>query len=169
MDVELRAVEAGDLELLGRCVGDPEAAGRNWAGFRDVGAIARRFGEDGYLGTDNSWLIITAGGEAAGFVSWTRAGHNPGPYWLIGIIVLPRWRGQGVGSAAQALLADYLFTHTPVRRIAAETQPDNLAEQRALDKAGFTLDGVLRAAEYRDGGYQDVVVYSRLRGEPPRA
>jgi RimJ/RimL family protein N-acetyltransferase len=38
-------------------------------------------------------------------------------------------------------------------------------EQRALEKAGFTREGVLRQAQWRSGGWHDQVMYSKLRGE----
>jgi RimJ/RimL family protein N-acetyltransferase len=42
---------------------------------------------------------------------------------------------------------------------------DNQAEQRALEQAGFTREGVLRHAQFRDGGFHDMVLYSRLRDD----
>jgi RimJ/RimL family protein N-acetyltransferase len=65
------------------------------------------------------------------------------------------------------MLCDYLFEHTPVRRIQAGTQFDNIAEQRSLEKAGFQREGVIRAAEFAAGGWRDGVLYSRLRDDPP--
>jgi aminoglycoside 6'-N-acetyltransferase len=50
-------------------------------------------------------------------------------------------------------------------RVEAQTDVTNLAEQRALEKAGFTREGVLRKAQWRGGAYHDLVVYSKLRGE----
>lgn len=42
----------------------------------------------------------------------------------------------------------------------------NLPEQRALDKAGFTREGVLRGAQWRLGSWHDMVLFSRLRADP---
>ena len=69
--------------------------------------------------------------------------------WEIGIALLPDWRGQGIGWRAQAIFCSYLFENTPVQRIEAATHAENAAEQRSLEKAGFTLEGVIRAAEFR--------------------
>jgi [ribosomal protein S5]-alanine N-acetyltransferase len=80
--------------------------------------------------------------------------------------LLPEWRGRGIGWRAQAMLCDYLFTHTPAQRIQAGTHPENAAEQRALEKAGFRLEGVIRAAEWRAGRWRDGYLYSRLRDDP---
>ena len=51
----------------------------------------------------------------------------------------------------------------PVNRIEAATDVTNRAEQRSLEKAGFTREGVLRGAQWRNGRWNDMVVYSRLR------
>ncbi len=56
----------------------------------------------------------------------------------IGIFLLPEHRGCGYGSTAPAVFADYLFANTLVERLEAGTDVDNIAEQRALERAGFT-------------------------------
>jgi RimJ/RimL family protein N-acetyltransferase len=43
----------------------------------------------------------------------------------------------------------YLFAHPPQNRIRAGISIDDVAEQRALEKAGFTREGVLRGLAYR--------------------
>jgi RimJ/RimL family protein N-acetyltransferase len=85
---------------------------------------------------------------------------------MVGIELLPEARGQGFGAEAQRALADWLFETTSVNRVQAETDIENLAEARSLEKAGFTRDGVLRGAQFRAGAYHDLVVYSRLRSDP---
>ena len=80
--------------------------------------------------------------------------------------LLPDARGRGHGTAAQRLLADYLVSTSLVQRVEAGTDVENLAEQRALEKAGFARDGVMRQAQYRDGAWHDMVIFSRLRTDP---
>lgn len=164
---ELRPVTADDLPLLRRFAVEPGLIGNDWFGFRDAQAQDRRFALDGYLGTDNGRLIVAAEGRAAGFVTWSE-GHYGGAasYWEIGIVLLPDFRGRGLGWRAQAQLCDYLFQHTPAQRIQAGTQPENVAEQRALVRAGFQLEGTVRAAEFQAGQWRDGLLYSRLRTDP---
>ena len=50
--------------------------------------------------------------------------------------------------------------------IGASTHEEAAAEQRALEKAGFTLEGVIRAAEFRAGQWRDGYLFSRLRTDP---
>ncbi|MGH3167943.1 MAG: GNAT family N-acetyltransferase, partial [Trebonia sp.] len=59
----------------------------------------------------------------------------------------------------------YLFAHTPVNRVEAWTEDGNIAEQRSLEKAGFTQEGVRRGAAWRDGAWRDGVLYGILREE----
>lgn len=166
-NVRLRPVTEADLALFRRFAVEPGLIGLDWAGFRDAAAPARRFATDGYLGADDGRLIVDVDDQATGFVSYL-AGLYGGvaKHWEIGIALLPEWRGRGVGWRAQAMLCDYLFDHTPAQRIQAGTHPENVAEQRSLEKAGFLLEGVVRACEFRAGAWRDGHLYSRLRDDP---
>lgn len=62
-------------------------------------------------------------------------------------------------------IADYLFDTTLIERLEASTDVENLAEQRALDQAGFQREGRLRHAQFRDGQWHELLIYSRLRGD----
>jgi len=109
--------------------------------------------------------MVTVGSDVAGMVGWSTAGYLAGKYRTVGISLLPEWRGRGVGTHAQWLLCRYLFAHTAIRRIEASTQPENVAEQRVLEKLGFRREGTLRSFEFRDGDWRDAVVFGVLRGE----
>ncbi|MFC4591944.1 GNAT family N-acetyltransferase [Sphaerisporangium corydalis] len=167
LEVRLRPVAEDDLAMLRRFATEPGLIGLDWTGFRDAQAPARRFATDGYLGAADSRVIVEVDGTAAGMMSWAARGSEVSRYWEIGIVLLPDWRGRGIGWRAQAMLCDYLFAHTPAQRIEAGTHPENIAEQRSLEKAGFRLEGVLRAVEFRAGRWRDGWMYSRLRDDPP--
>jgi RimJ/RimL family protein N-acetyltransferase len=160
---------ADDLDMFRRFATEPFLIGLDWAGFQDAEAPARRFATDGYLGAEHGRLIVEVESEraTAGFVGY-RSGLYGGvaKHWEIGIALLPEWRGRGIGWRAQAMLCDYLFSHTPAQRIQAGTHPENLAEQKSLVKAGFQLEGVVRACEFRAGQWRDGYLYSRLRDDP---
>ncbi|MGH3249295.1 MAG: GNAT family N-acetyltransferase [Trebonia sp.] len=157
-EIKLRPVTEADLGMFRRFVVEPGLIGLDWSGFTDPKAVQRRFDTDSYLGEDTGRLIVDVtagtepGGEAAGMVSYRRRYYGAQSFcWELGIALLPEWRGQGIGWRAQAIFCTYLFEHTPVQRIEAATHPENAAEQRSLEKAGFTLEGVVRAAEFRAG------------------
>ena len=172
--IALRPVGEDDLATLGELTGeDPARTGEfAWYGWPDPQHWQRRWAENGLLGDDGGTLMVVRGRERLGFVNWRRKIATLTAYhWEIGIAMLPEAQGRGYGTEAQRLLVRYLFAHTPVHRIEAATEAGNLAEQRALGKAGFTREGVLRGIGWRDGAWRDGVWFSMLRtdltGSPP--
>lgn len=104
----------------------------------------------------------------AGAVSWHCEAYGPtsGSFaWNIGIGLAEACRGHGVGSLAQRLLAQWLFATTSFDRIEASTDVENVAEQKALERAGFVLEGRLRGAQARADGQHDLLQYSLLRSD----
>jgi GNAT superfamily N-acetyltransferase len=141
--IALRPAGEDDLVVVESLTGDRDTAGVfAWFGWADPGRWRRSWAENGLLSAPAAYC------------------------WEIGIALLPEARGQGYGTQAHRLLARYLFAHTTVHRIEAATEVGNLAEQRALEKAGFTREGVLRGFGWRDGAWRDGVTYSLLRTDP---
>lgn len=168
--VSLRVVTRADLALLESWNNNTNFHSTyNNFGLHPADQSAKRFEEDGLLGSRIGELLIMLPNETViGLVSYNRIGHGPGESNLafnIGVVVAPAYRGKGYGVEAQKLLADYLFAAYPIMRIEALTDVENSAEQRALAKAGFTREGILRQAQWRTGGWHDLVMYSKLRGE----
>jgi len=111
-------------------------------------------------------LIVCEDGTGVGSVSWhfPQWGPNAGSRCvMIGITLVTSARGRGIGTAAQRLLVELFFEHTRLHRVEAATEATNLAEQRSLEKAGFTREGVIRQSMWRRGAFRDTVLYSRLR------
>jgi len=166
----LRRVEMSDVEILESQHASRENAGdQSWFGFTDAGKVRRRVEADETLQPERGMLAVTDDdGIVVGEVSWLKVFNGPPPNgdcWNIGIWIAPEHRGKGHGSEAQRLGAAYLFEHTLMERVEAGTETDNVAEQRALERAGFTREGVLRRACFRGGAWRDMVVFSKLRGE----
>jgi RimJ/RimL family protein N-acetyltransferase len=162
--VALRPVVHEDLPFLEQLTQDPDAAGDYaWSGWRDLLGFRRGWAEDRLVGEDGGVLLIARGDERIGFVSWFQVDFAPSYYWSIGIGLLPEARGKGYGTLAHRLLTRYLFAHTTAHRIEGVTEAENLAEQRVIEKAGFTREGVMRGVFWRDGAYRDGAVYSLLR------
>jgi [ribosomal protein S5]-alanine N-acetyltransferase len=169
--VRLRPVEERDLELLQRFATDPALSEPfEWSGFRDAREPRRRWEKDGYLGSSPFFLVVaTPDGACAGIVCWWAAGaggHQERSF-EIGILLWPEYRGKGLGVAAQRLLATYLFSTTIANRLQASTDVENVAEQRALERAGFQREGLMRGVAFVAGSWRDGYLYSRLRHDPP--
>jgi [ribosomal protein S5]-alanine N-acetyltransferase len=167
--VRLRAFTEADLPFLDRLVTDPRALG-----YWEYGEIVspktrrKRFEENGLVGTESTTLAVElADGTVGGLVSFRprHRGGSTGVCTEIGCGLMPEHRGRGLGTEAQRVLLRHLFNYTTVHRVEAITNDANTAEQRCLEKLGFTLDGVLRGEVFQHGRYQDNRVYSLLRHE----
>ena len=165
--VTLRPVSEDDLSWLAGLRDGPAAAGpHEWHGWRDPRSERRQWAESGLLGDDGGTLIVLHGSDRVGEISWRKVQTGPKAWnWAIGIGLAPEFRRRGYGSEAQRLLVRYLFAHTQVNRVEAITEITNFGEQRALEKAGFTREGILRGTTFRQGRWHDQVIYSVLRDE----
>jgi RimJ/RimL family protein N-acetyltransferase len=166
--VRLRPVAEEDLDLLEHLHGDPAELGElGFFGYRDPGQLRRQWAEHGFLSAQGGRLTIAGEDDRfVGEVQWHEVLQGPAsPCWNIGVSLLTAERGKGYGKQAQRQLVEYLFAHTKANRIEASTEVANIAEQRALEWAGFTREGVLRGACFRAGAWRDMVMYSVLRAE----
>ena len=169
--VRLRDLMLADADTLDTWGADPASTGE----FNDFGGtpdpIDRAALERGPLRNErNGQLLIEriSDGTLIGTVGWHRVNYGPSPEsdaWNVGIALLPETRGHGYGAEAQAQLAAYLFDKTSVNRVEAQTDIDNVAEQRSLEKAGFQREGIARGAQFRAGAFHDLVTYARLRDD----
>ena len=168
--VRLCPIEEADLDILRRFDIDPSAGGPCLSsGFRSPRARRRRWEEDGWLGDDSGQLaVVRPDGTLAGIVGWgsIKTGGPDLGCLEIGALLFPEHRGQGLGTAAQRLLVEYLFATTLANRLQAITNVENLAEQKALERVGFRREGVMRGLAFDGGRWHDGVLYARLRGDP---
>jgi RimJ/RimL family protein N-acetyltransferase len=168
--VGLRPVEQSDIAVLESWTNDSAIQGSyNMFGLERMNGLASGFQARGLLDDDQATLmIVTLAGQIVGSISYhvVRYGPNSGSRaYNIGLNITPEHRNKGYGSEAQRLLAEYLLQTFPIGRVEAETDITNLPEQRALEKAGFAREGVLRKAQWRAGDWHDLVVYSKVRGD----
>ena len=106
----------------------------------------------------------------------------PGTDWLLGEIdvapladhtgrvsfsVEPWARGRGVATAAVRALTEHALA-AGYARMEMRTEFANTTAQRVALAAGYTREGVARAATTDgDGTRQDVIVWARVAGDPP--
>jgi RimJ/RimL family protein N-acetyltransferase len=167
-ELVLRPTAEDDLPILEALTADQATAGEfAFFGWFDLRRWRRGWAENGLLGEDGGALLVVRGAERLGFVTWRRRPITPAASCaMMGIAMLPEARGHGYGTQAHRLLTRYLFAHTTVHRIEAGTEVGNIAEQRALENAGFVREGVTRGIGWRDGAWRDGVIYSLLRTDP---
>ncbi len=79
-------------------------------------------------------------------------------YWLA-----EEYWGNGIMSRAIRLLCDEAFARYDLVRVYAQPFAHNIGSKRALQKAGFELEGVLRRSIYKNGKVFDSCMYALLR------
>jgi ribosomal-protein-alanine N-acetyltransferase len=138
--IRLRPIEEADLDTLRRFDTDPSSRGPYLSsGFHSPEIRRRRWEKDGWLGEDSGQLAVALpDGTLAGIVSWRaiQTGGPDGGCLEIGALLFPEHRGEGLGTAAQRLLVEYLFATTLANRLQAITDVENVAEQKALEGPG---------------------------------
>jgi RimJ/RimL family protein N-acetyltransferase len=85
----------------------------------------------------------------------------------LAVSVFPEGRGRGVGSRALRLAAVWAISELGLRRVFAEAAVENAASIRAIEKAGFHREGLLRAHCVRHGHRHDCVMFSLLPEDLP--
>jgi RimJ/RimL family protein N-acetyltransferase len=169
--IYLRPVRQDDLPILSARVNDLAFQTEfNFFGLQQHNGLEKDFQEDGLLSQEHGTLVVVTceSEQVVGDVGYRQVRYGPGGMSIaynVGIGLTPEHRGKGYGVEAQVLLAEYLFAVYPIMRVEATTDITNSAEQRALEKAGFIREGVLRKAQWRNGDWHDLVVFSKLRGE----
>ena len=81
-------------------------------------------------------------------------------YWIGRIF----W-GNGYATEAAHALVKFGFESLSLQRIGAMHFPRNAASQRVLEKIGMKREGLLRQYAKKNGRFEDLIVYSVLRGE----
>ncbi len=86
----------------------------------------------------------------------------------LGIAVLPRAQGQGVGRALMQALCDFADDWAQVLRIELGVYADNARAIALYQRFGFEVEGRQRGYALRGGEYVDTLMMARLHPNPPR-
>ena len=82
-------------------------------------------------------------------------------YWL----GVPFWN-QGYTTEAAGVLVKHGFSLLDIHKITASHFTRNPASGRVMEKIGMTCEGLLRGHSFKNGGFEDMVVYGLLATEP---
>lgn len=76
-------------------------------------------------------------------------------YWL----AQPYW-GKGIMSAAVKQMVQYAFENWDIDRVFARPFGTNEGSQKVLEKAGFVLEARLEKTYFKNGVYEDELIYA---------
>ncbi|WP_313800105.1 GNAT family protein [Cytobacillus sp.] len=111
------------------------------------------------------WGITLKGNDkvigSCGFLNFTKQHARA----EIGAELAREFWGIGIVSEAFQAILSYGFKEMELMRIQALIEPENYASQKLAEKNGFMKEGLLRKYEYTNGKFDDLYIYSILRGE----
>jgi RimJ/RimL family protein N-acetyltransferase len=108
-------------------------------------------------------FVIEADGEPAGTVGFTRV-HERHRIAEVGrFAILPRFRGTGVADEAARLFQRHLLVDLDFHRIELQIYGFNERAIAHAERAGFVREGVRRKAYFRDGDWQDAVLFGLVQ------
>jgi RimJ/RimL family protein N-acetyltransferase len=167
--IRLRPPAARDLAGITFACQDPESA--RWTTVPDP-----------YTEADSAWYVhehtpaVWARGAGAVFVIADPQDAYAGAIDLrisptdpavadVGYLISPHARGRGYAPAALRALADWGFDAVGLARVEWKAYVGHDASRRVAEKAGFTIEGTLRAALAHRGERRDCWLGARLPGD----
>jgi len=163
--IVVRATTPADAAALGALARDPDVVGWGFTGSTPEQAIwdrrARRAGLDWLVGTNAPMTIVDAAtGSVAGEISLRRTG--PPMVGDLGYSVAPAFRGRSYTARALRLVSAWAFD-TGFVRLQLGAKAENIASQRAAERAGFVRTGTApRSLRNPDGTFSAEARYALL-------
>ena len=163
MTVAIRRARADDADFLFALMDDEATRpflGRALQTRADVLAdIERSAGEPAVHGR----FVIEVDGEPAGTVGFTRV-HERHRIAEVGrFAILPRFRGTGVADEAARVFQRHMLVELDFHRIELQVYGFNARAIAHAERAGFVREGVRRCAYFRDGAWQDAVLFGLVQ------
>lgn len=159
----LRPLDAvADAPALFVAHSDPEVH-RYWSGLPHTSVAQTAEYNAGTLAMDGAevWAITRDGGEALGRIALFGVREGVGE---LGLLLRRDAQRQGLAARALALVEGYAFGERGMRRLQADTDPENAACLALFERAGYQREGLQREAWLTHLGLRDSVLLGKLRG-----
>lgn len=116
---------------------------------------------------DTFAFAITMGDKAIGSIGAFRQGNIHRQTAELGYYLAENHWGQGIMTEAIRQACREIFENTDILRIYAEPFSYNAGSRRALEKAGFQYEGLMRRNAVKNGKVVDMTLYSLTRSLEP--
>lgn len=162
--VRLRALETEDLELLARLENDESlwTVSCNSAPY-SIGQLRKYIEENTHdiYADHQQRFVIECDGNAAGCIDLTEIDAIQSRA-VVGIALLPEFRGRGAASTALDMLCLYARKRLRLHQLAAYVPSDNDPSRNLFVSNGFSHSGTLRDWLWNCDGYTSVEVYQKI-------
>lgn len=103
------------------------------------------YGRERELGNAWPFFVFSSEGVLIGAVTLSNVRRGVAEMGTLGYWIGAPYAGQGHGTAAVKAMVRYAFETLKLHRVDAACVPHNVASRRALEKAGFVLEGRAQA------------------------
>lgn len=165
MDFELREWEKPDTENFFKYSSNTKIAENMRSSFPSTLEDCRKTVESFSCNdeTQQYCRAIVVNGEAVGCIALfikndVYCKNAEIAYWL----GEPFW-GRGIMSEAIKQLCQTAFEQYEIVRIFAEPYAHNTGSRKALEKAGFVLEGIMKKSVYKNGNFFDYCMYALVK------
>jgi len=164
--IAMRPVEAGDLEEMRRLRNDQST----WQYLSDATLISNemqlRWFDNNSRSLDDRYYAITLPLEDNRFIGIIRTDEidYKNRSIRIGLDIVPGERGKGYGTLGFQMMLRYFFDYHSFHRLWLCVLENNEIAKRLYKNAGFTEEGRLRQAIWRDG-WRDYIIMGVLEDE----
>ncbi len=108
-------------------------------------------------------FAVVSDGELVGSVGIFRQINIHSRTAELGYYIGEKYWNNGIATAAVNLACGYVFENSDIIRIFAEPFARNVASCRALEKAGFSCEGVLKSNAVKNGIVEDMKMYAKIK------
>jgi RimJ/RimL family protein N-acetyltransferase len=109
-----------------------------------------------------SMFVIDRDGEAIGAISLVLGSDIECRSAELGYWVGSEFWGRGIATAAVRRICAYAFEELRMLRVFATPMTGNAPSKRVLEKAGFTLEGIMRSCYVKDDIIVNAALYARI-------
>jgi RimJ/RimL family protein N-acetyltransferase len=171
--LHLRPYVEADIDAVYACCQDPDI--QRWTTVpvpytraHAQGYVEQHTAEGWRAGAGNSFAVVdSVGNTLLASVGLVRADLDA-RIAEIGYWANPDARGKGVTTQAVQVVSRWAFDELGIERMEWVAAVGNDASRRVAEKAGFTVEGVLRSRiMHRDGSREDAWIGSLLPGDLP--
>lgn len=167
-DIVLRPIKLSDAEFMFECEQDKEARTNFMSTPKNVAEvkkdIANSIEEMKKKRPNNDEFVIEWQGKVVGKIWLNGMAEKFGEHKaFMGYVIHKDFRGKGIGTKAMKLLTSYAFKRYKLKRLAVTTRTFNIGSRKALEKAGFKLEGILRKNKCKNGKYLDDCIYAIVK------
>ncbi len=165
--IVLRAIEEDDNEVLKALINDPDVESKvgGWS-FPSSTEKQMQWYRAVTAGSDPSTVrfAVDVDGICVGMAALHGIDYKNSNA-AVDIKLVESARGNGIGYRVIKMLEDYSFQELNLHVLVSEVLEDNMPSRGTFEKAGFTLDGIMRNRIYKNGRYHGQCSYSLLKEE----